>query len=57
MHQAVPDYSNRPHASLYGLTPHEVTHGDIPDKNLFNPQKHLAKMIRIMENRQCNDCE
>lgn len=54
---AIPEYSNRPHSALFGLTPNEVTFGAIPDKDLFKPQKLLAKSIRIIENKQCKECE
>ena len=54
---AIPEYSNRPHSALFGLTPDEVTYGAIPNKDLFKPQKLLAKTIRIIENKQCKECE
>jgi putative transposase len=32
---AVEQYNNKPHSSLFGLTPHEVFTGAIPDKDMF----------------------
>jgi len=55
---AVETYNNRPHYSLYGLTPYEVFHGKIPDKNLFKSQMQQAKILRIAENKaiSCDNC-
>ncbi len=52
----VPRYNNRPHASLFGLTPEEVCSGAIPNNDFFRHQKLYAKTIRIIENQQCNEC-
>jgi len=43
---------------LYGLTPHEVFNGKIPDKNLFKSQMQQAKILRIAENKtlSCDNC-
>jgi len=57
LEKAVPEYSYRPHASLFGLTPNEVCNGAIPNKKLFNVQKQLAKKTRIIENKQCKECD
>ncbi|MDR2972608.1 MAG: integrase core domain-containing protein [Bacteroidales bacterium] len=55
---AVEQYNNRPHSALFGLTPYEVFHGAIPDKNLFKDQKEQAKMLRKAENKalSCDSC-
>ena len=53
----IPDYSNRPHSALFGLTPNEVTYGAIPDKERFKHQKQLARAILIMENTNCTNCK
>ena len=54
---AIPEYRNRPHSALFGFTPNEVCNGAIPNKDLFKQQKLLAKTIRIIENKQCKECE
>jgi hypothetical protein len=55
---AVEIYNNRPHTALFGLTPYEVFHGKIPDKNIFKSQQEQAKLLRIAENKAlaCNNC-
>ena len=55
---AVEQYNNRPHSSLFGLTPHEVFIGVIPNKTLFKTRMEQAKVLRIAENRAlfCNNC-
>jgi hypothetical protein len=55
---AVETYNNRPHTALFGLTPYEVFHGKIPDKNLFKSQQEQAKLLRIAENKAlaCDNC-
>jgi len=55
---AVERYNNRPHYSLHGLTPYEVFHGKIPDKDMFKEQKQQAKVLRIAENKAlaCDNC-
>ena len=57
METVIPECGNRPLSALYGLTPNEVMNGTIPDKNLFKHQKQLSKSNRIMENKQCIDCQ
>jgi len=34
----VPQYGNKPHSSLFGLTPYEVFNGTIPDKTGLSPK-------------------
>ena len=55
---AVKQYNSRPHYALFGLTPSEVFHGRIPDKNLFKTQIQQAKTLRIAENKalSCDNC-
>jgi hypothetical protein len=55
---AVERYNHRPHSSLHGLTPYEVFHGKIPDKDMFKEQKQQAKILRIAENKalSCDNC-
>ena len=55
---AVETYNNRPHYTLLGLTPYEVFHGQVPDKNLFKEQEEQAKILRIAENKAlaCDNC-
>ena len=54
---AVNDYNNRPHYSLYGLTPIEVHTGKIPDYSIYKDQLLEAKKARIKENRNYHtDC-
>jgi len=55
---AVEQYNNRPHSALFGLTPHEVFYGTIPDKTLFKAQMEQAKILRKTENQalSCNNC-
>lgn len=57
METVISECGNRPLSALYGLTPNEVMNGAMPDKNMFNPQKQLAKSIRVMENKQCIECQ
>ena len=55
---AVEQYNRRPHSALFGLTPHEVFHGKLPDKTLFKPQMERAKALRKAENQalSCDNC-
>lgn len=41
---------------LYGLTPLEVIHDNIPDKHLYREQIQQARKDRISVNQQFNDC-
>ena len=51
---AVPQYGNKPHSSLFGLTPYEVFNGMIPDKNRFKPEIKRAAIERRTINLEYN---
>ena len=55
---AVEQYNNKPHSSLFGLTPTEVLNGALPDKDMFKPAVRQAAQKRIMINMQqkCLNC-
>jgi hypothetical protein len=43
MNFAVPDFNNKPHSALFGLTPKEVFNGMLPDKDMYKPAiKHAV---------------
>ena len=42
----VPDYNNKPHGRLYGLTPYEVLNRNVPAKD-----KYQQDMIEARKNR------
>jgi len=42
--KAINDYNNRPHTALFGLTPHEVFHGAIPDRCRYRLK--IAEAVR-----------
>ena len=42
---SVPDYNNKPHGRLYGLTPNEVLNGNVPVKD--NYQQDMIKAGKI----------
>lgn len=43
---AVLNYNNKPHTALFGLTPHEVFNGIVPDKDIFKQDIQLAAKNR-----------
>jgi len=55
---AIDEYNNKPHGSLYGLTPKEVFEGMIPDKDMFteriNQEAKKRKIINL--NQDCFRC-
>ena len=55
---AIDEYNNKPHGSLFGLTPKEVFEGMIPDKNMFAEQiKQEAKKRKYINlNQDCFRC-
>ncbi|HJZ38754.1 MAG TPA: hypothetical protein VJ203_00145 [Bacteroidales bacterium] len=50
--------NNKPHSSLYGLTPHEVYNGAIPDKDMFRHAiRHaVSKRKEINLKQECLNC-
>jgi len=40
--KSIPDYNNKPHGRLYGLTPFEVLEGEVPSKDMFKEQKRTS---------------
>lgn len=50
----IPDYNDRYHCSLSGLSPNEVYSGVSYDKESINKRIHDAKLVRLIENRQYN---
>jgi putative transposase len=55
---AIEQYNNKPHSSLFGLTPHEVFNGAIPDKDMFRQaMRHAAlKRKEINLKQECLNC-
>jgi hypothetical protein len=55
---AVKQYNNKPHSSLYGLTPTEVFNGALPDKDMFKKAIRQAVSKRKIVNltQQCLNC-
>ena len=55
---AVDTYCNKPHSALYGLTPHEVVYGSLPDKRMFQQaiRQAAAKRSRVNFTQECLDC-
>ena len=55
---AVEQYNNKPHSSLYGLTPQEVFNGAIPDKDMYRQAiRHAAlKRKAINLKQECLNC-
>ena len=54
---SVPDYNNKPHGRLYGLTPNEVLDGIVPDKKRFQQDMIKARLRRLEQNRLIECCE
>ena len=50
--KSVNDYNNRPHHVLYGLTPNEVLHGQMPQPDKYDPQIQQSKVTRLVENKK-----
>ena len=53
-----PDFNHRLHSALFGLTPHEVLHGEIPDHHRFLASIRDARLARIAGNKavDCATC-
>ena len=54
---SVPDYNNKPHGRLYGLTPNEVLNGNIPVKANLQQDMIKARKNRLKQNRLIEYCE
>jgi len=54
---SVPDYNNKPHGRLYGLTPNEVLNGNIPVKDNYQLDMIKARKNRLEQNRLIECCE
>ncbi len=55
--QSIPDYNNKPHGRLYGLTPFEVLQGEVPNRDQFKEQKEQARKERLEQNMKVECCE
>ena len=47
---SVPDYNNKPHGRLYGLTPNEVLNGNDPAKDNYQNDIAKARKKRLLQN-------
>jgi hypothetical protein len=54
---SVPDYNNKPHGRLNGLTPNEVLNGIIPVKDNYQQDMIKARKNRLKQNRLIECCE
>ena len=54
---SVPDYNNKPHGRLYGLTPNEVLNGNVPVKDKYQQDMIEARKNRLKQNRLIECCE
>jgi len=54
---SVPDYNNKLHGRLYGLTPNEVLNGNIPVKNNYQQDMIKTRKNRLKQNRLIECCE
>lgn len=54
----IPDYNNKPHSGLYGLTPGECYAGSLPDKDMFKPaiKASVNKRKQINLDYECENC-
>ena len=59
LEKAIPEYNDRPHSALGGLSPKEVLKGIVLDKEQLKRHFRQAYMKRIQENRKvrCKNCE
>jgi len=55
--QSIPDYNNKPHGRLYGLTPFEVLEGEVPSKDKFKIDNGKCKERKIKQNMKVECCE
>jgi len=54
---SVPDYNNKPHGRLYGLTPIEVLNGTTPVKDNYQQDMIEARKNRLEQNRLIECCQ
>ena len=54
---SVPDYNQKPHSSLFGITPAEAFGGMLPDKNLFRPAIKASVLKRKIVNINPENCK
>ena len=59
LEKAIPEYNNRPHSKMNGLTPQEAFYGAKYDKEAHEKLFREAYLRRIEENRKvrCANCE
>jgi len=48
LERSIPDYNQKPHGALYGLTPTEVLNGERPSRDQFQDEKLKARKTRLM---------
>jgi transposase InsO family protein len=54
---SVPDYNNKPHGRLYGLTPNEVLNGNDPAKDNWQNDIAEARKKRLLQNQSTACCQ
>ena len=54
---SVPDYNNKPHGRLYGLTPIEVLNGNVPVKDNYKNDIAEARKKRLLQTQSIECCE
>ena len=54
---SVPDYNNKPHGRLYGLTPNEVLNGNEPAKDNYQNDIAEARKKRLLQNQSIECCQ
>ena len=54
---SVPDYNNKPHGRLYGLTPNEVLNGNEPAKDNYQNDIAEARKKRLLQNQSKECCQ
>ena len=54
---SVPDYNNKPHDRLYGLTPNEVLNGNEPAKDNYQNDIAEARKKRLLQNQSKECCQ
>ena len=57
LERSIPDYNQKPHGALYGLTPTEVLNGEIPSRDQFQDEKLKARKNRLMMNQKIECCK